>query len=44
MNPDILLIQSSDESDSVEVPDSPPNRRRYHAYTVIQRSGFQHTE
>ncbi|CAD5226196.1 unnamed protein product [Bursaphelenchus xylophilus] len=35
---------TSDDTDDDTILDSPPVRRRYQAYTVMQRSGFQHTE
>ncbi|KAK0397895.1 hypothetical protein QR680_002325 [Steinernema hermaphroditum] len=36
--------QISSDSDDDTVMESPPVKRRYKAYTVMQRSGFQHTE
>jgi uncharacterized membrane protein len=34
----------STESDDEQIVESPRTRRHYKAYTVMQRSGFQHTE
>lgn len=38
------MLKSSETDDEVVLEEEKPQRRRYKAYTVMQRAGLQHTE